>query len=173
MHNKHGEKAVKKEAKCLIYDMKVFKIVKDVGKHVKVIPLMLMSKCKINKHGLMDKLKGQIVFQGNLYTPKEGMDLWNSHAAHDSLKLFLGSCARDDMDIIQVDCVMVCVQTKVREHVLVMLPEASKQILLKDMWKWISILLLLVKALHECTYSCGLLCDEQAAFLFEQGFQQT
>ena len=60
-----------------------------------------------------------------------------------------------------------------RERVLVMLPEESKQLLPKEMWKWIGVPLLLSKALCGHTYSGRLLCDEQAAFLFEQGFQQT
>ena len=55
-------KAVKKEAKGLICNKKVFKTVKDVGKHEKVIPLMLILKCKINKYGQIDKLKGRTVF---------------------------------------------------------------------------------------------------------------
>ena len=97
------------EAKGLMCNMKVFKIVKDVGKHEKVIPLILILKCKIDKYGLMDKLKGRIVFRGDLYTPEGGMDSWNPHATHNSLKLFLASCARDDMDIIQVNHVMAYV----------------------------------------------------------------
>ena len=64
------------------------------------------------------------------------MDSWNPHATHDSLKLFLASCTRNNMDIIQVNYVMAYVQTKMREQVLVMLPEELKQILLKEMWKW-------------------------------------
>ena len=67
-------KAAKQEAKGLIYNMKAFKTVKDVGKHKKVIPFMLTLKCKIDKHGLIDKLKGIIAFRGNSCTPKRGMD---------------------------------------------------------------------------------------------------
>ena len=77
------------------------------------------------------------------------------------------------MDIIQVDDVMEYIQTKMREQALVMLPEELKQILPKEMRKWISVPLLLLKALYGYTYSGGLLCDEQAAFLIEQGFRQT
>ena len=113
------------------------------------------------------------MFWEDLYTPKGGMDSWNPRATHDSLKLFLGCCARDDMNIIKVDYVLAYVQTKMRECALVMLPEGLKQILPKDTWKWIGIPLLLLKVLHGCTYSGRLLYDKQAGFLFEQGFQQT
>ena len=57
------------------------------------------------------------------------------------------------MDIIQVDYVMVYVQTKMMEHILVMLPEELKQVLPKDMWKWIGVPLLLPKVLYGHTYS--------------------
>ena len=133
------EKAVKTEAKGLIHDVKVFETVKDVGKHEKAIPLMLTLKCKINKCGLINESKGRMEFQGNLHTPKGGMDSWNPHATLDSLKLFLGCCARDDIDIVQVDSVMEHVQTEMREHSLEMLPEELKQTFPKDMWKWIDV----------------------------------
>ena len=106
-------------------------MVKDVGKHEKVIPLMLILKCKINKCSLMDKLKRLMVFCGDFHTPEGEMDSWNPHATHDSLKLFLACCARDDMDVIQVDYVMAYAQTKMRECMLVKLPEKLKQILPK------------------------------------------
>ena len=53
---------MKKEAKGLICNMKALETVKNVGKHKKVIPLMLTLKCKINKDGLIDELKGRMVF---------------------------------------------------------------------------------------------------------------
>ena len=83
-------KALKKETKGLICDMKVFEMVKDVSRYWKVIPLMLALKCKIDTHGLINELKGRTVFRGNLCTPEGGMDLWNPHATDDQLKLFLG-----------------------------------------------------------------------------------
>ena len=57
------------------------------------------------------------------------------------------------MGIIQVDHMMAHVQTKMRECALVMLPEELKQMLPKDVWKWIGVLLFLLKALCGCAHS--------------------
>jgi len=159
-----------KEVRGLI--VKVF-AKEDPGPDDTVIPLMCVFKCKLNKFGMIDKLKSRAVFRGDLYTPMDGSDSWNPHATWAGLKIFLGWCARHGTFPIQIDYVMAYVQAKMRERVFVIIPEHWKELLPEELHSWCGRPLLMLKALYGYTFSGKFLYKEQADFLKEQGFRET
>ena len=165
-------KAITKETKGLIFDMNVFEKIEAMVDEA-IVPLMLVLKCKIDKLGLIDKLKARMVFRGDIFEPQEGMDPWNPHASWPSLKMFLGTCARLDLTVDQVDYIMAYVQTVMKERVIVMLPIELQEFVPDNIKSWFGVPLLLKKALYGYTFSGKLLYEEQAEFLESEGFRKT
>ena len=60
-----------------------------------------------------------------------------------------------------------------REQAFVCFPESWKKHLPKHLHKYIGRPLLLLMALHGCNHSGKFLCQQQAKFLEEKGFNQT
>jgi hypothetical protein len=58
-----------------------------------IVPVKDIFKCKLNKLGMIEKLKCRIVFRGDLYDPQNPLDSWNPHASWFSLRLFCAICA--------------------------------------------------------------------------------
>ena len=56
---------------------------------------MAVFHTKLDKDGLLDKLKTRVVFQGDLYKPKDPQDPWNLHASFLTLKLFLAYATKN------------------------------------------------------------------------------
>ena len=59
-------KAFQKEIKGILIDRKACSI-KDPRPGDKVIPIMDIYKCKLDKNGLIEKLKVRCIFRGDLY----------------------------------------------------------------------------------------------------------
>lgn len=103
----------------------------------RVIPIMDVYQCKLDKNGLIDKLKVRAVFRGDLYQPKEDMDPWNPHASFLSLKIFLATCAKLKMRPVQADMLLAYLQADMRERVFVKFPESWKAFLPGTLHQWI------------------------------------
>jgi hypothetical protein len=80
-----------------------------------VIPVRELFKCKLNKHGMVDKLKCRIVFRGDLYDPQDPLDSWNPHASWFSLRMFCAMCAKYNIFPSQTDFVMAYLQVKMNK----------------------------------------------------------
>jgi Reverse transcriptase (RNA-dependent DNA polymerase) len=132
---------------------------------------MEVFKCKLDKDGLVDKLKAHIVFRGDLYRPTTDMDSWNPHASWVALMIYLAICARYDIYPSQLDFVMAYVQVAMKERVPIRFPVLWRKYLPTDLHHLIDVPLLLNKALYGYTYSGKLLYDEQADFMRSQGFR--
>ena len=133
---------------------------------------MEVCKCKIEKFGLIDKLKCRIVFRGDLHKNAVEKDSWNPHATWASLFVYLGFCAKYMMFPAQIDFVQAYVQTTLKgEKVYVMFPAFWKDLVPDDLKAYMGVPLLLVKALYGYTYSGRLLWEEQSEFLEQQGMQ--
>ena len=98
-----------KEIKGMIFRRNSFKL-EDPTADDKVIPIMEVFKCKIDMHGLIDKLKCRIVFRGDLYEPLNPQDSWNPHADFNVIRIFLALCARFHMLPSQHDYVIAYLQ---------------------------------------------------------------
>ena len=72
-------KAFIKELRGLIFHHQAVEI-DEILSSDKIIHALKVLKCKIEEHGLLDKLKVCIVFRGNLYKPTVKIDPWNPHA---------------------------------------------------------------------------------------------
>jgi len=166
------QKSFVKEIKGLIVAKKVF-AKEDPGPDDAVVPLMCVFKCKLDKFGMIDKLKSRGVFRGDLYTPTDGSDSWNPHATWVGLKVFLGWCARVGTFPIQIDYVMAYVQARMRERVFALIPDHWKELLPEELHSWCGWPLLMLKALYGYTFSGKFLYEEQADFLQSQGFRET
>jgi Reverse transcriptase (RNA-dependent DNA polymerase) len=132
---------------------------------------MEVFKCKLDKDGLVDKLKARIVFRGDLYTPTTEIDSWNPHASWVSLMVYLAICARYGMYPSQLDFVMAYVQVAMKERVFIKFSHHWKNYLPDNLHHYVDTPLLLKKALYGYTYSGKLLYDEQAEFLESIGFR--
>ena len=165
-------KAICKEVKGLVKTKHVFAKETPTEFDV-VIPIMGVFKCKLDKFGLIDKLKFRAVFRGDQYNPNQDIDSWNPHASWMALKVFLATCARRNMFPWQMDFIMACAQARMRERVFVTIPEYWKKVLPEDLHEWCGVPLLLLKALYGYTFSGKFLYEEQAEFLESQGFRQT
>ena len=165
-------KAFYKELKGLIVVKQSFAI-EDPLPDDPVIPLHAVAKCKLDKFGLIDKLKLRAVFRGDLYECPADEDPWNPHATWPSLKVFLGTCARQGYFPCQIDFIMAYVQAKMKGRVFVRIPANWKELLPVELHKWCGRPLRLLKALYGYTMSGRLLFEEQAEFMKEFGLQET
>jgi hypothetical protein len=138
-----------------------------------IIPIMAVFKTKLDKDGMLDKLKARCVFRGDLYNPRYPLDSWNPHANFQALFIFLALCARYKMFPCQIDLIMAYLQARMRERVFVIMPEGWKKYLPEDLHKWIGRPLLLLKALYGYTFSGKFLYEEIAEFLTSQGLEET
>ena len=126
---------------------------------------MDLFKCKLDKDGMIDKLKVRAVFRGDLYDPTDPQDSWNPHASFLALKVFLACCARLNIFPAQTDFLLAYLQAKMRERVFVKFPDVWKKFLPEHLHKWIGRPVLLVKALYGYNYSGKFLYQDQAEFL--------
>jgi hypothetical protein len=164
-------KSFVKEVRGLIVGNNCFKI-ETPNDSERVVPLMEVFKCKLDKFGMVDKLKCRVVFRGDLYNPKEPMDSWNPHATWISLRLYLALCARFHIFPAQIDFVMAYVQTAMREErVFVKFPAFWKYYVPDELKPYIGVPLLLLKALYGYTFSGKFLWEDQADFLILQGLR--
>ena len=139
-------KAFNKEIRGLIMSNKCFKI-EQAPADARVVPLMELFKCKLDKFGKVDKLKCRIVFRGDLYSPTEDLDSWNPHATWTSLKYFLGLCAHFRIFPAQIDFEMAYVQIEMREeHVYVKFPDFWQNLVPPELQAYMGTPLLLLKA---------------------------
>ena len=119
---------------------------------------------------MLDKLKCRVVFCGDLYNPKEPMDLWKPHATWISLRLYLALCTRFHIFPAHIDFVMAYVQTAMHEErVLVKFPAFWKYYVPDELKPHIGVPLLLLKALYGYRFSRKFLWEDQADFLILQG----
>jgi Reverse transcriptase (RNA-dependent DNA polymerase) len=137
----------------------------------KINQVMEVFKTKLDKDGLVDKLKARIVFRGDLYHPMTDMDSWNPHTSWVALMIYLAICARYGIYPSQLDFVMAYVQVTMKERVLIRFPVLWRKFLPTDLHHFVDVPLLLNKALYGYTYSGKLLYDEQADFMRSQGFR--
>ena len=164
-------KAFVKEIKGLIVNNQCFSI-EDPQPQDHVVPLMEVFKCKLDKFGMVDKLKCRIVFRGDLHHPSADLDSWNPHATWVSLRTFLALCAKFKIFPAQIDFVMAYVQTTLRhERVFVKFPAFWKDYVPDELKSYIGRPLLLLKALYGYTFSGKLLWEDQAEFLTLQGLR--
>ena len=164
-------KSFVKEVKGILIDRKSCKI-EDPLPEDHVIPVMDVYRCKLDKDGLLDKLKTRIVFRGDLYNPQDPQDPWNPHASFLSLRVFLADCAARGSFPCQIDLILAYLQAKMKERVFVIFPESWKQFLPEHLHKWIGRPLLLLNALYGYTYSGKFLYQDLAEFLEKQGLKQ-
>ena len=164
-------KSFVKEVSGILIQRQACKI-EDPGPDDSVIPVMAVFRTKLDKDGLLDKLKTRVVFRGDLYEPKDPQDPWNPHASFLTLKLFLAFAAKNGTFPMQVDFLLAYLQAKMRERVFVKFPEAWKKYLPEHLHKWIGRPLLLLRALYGYNYSGKFLYQDQADFLQEEGFTQ-
>jgi hypothetical protein len=114
-------KAFRKEVHGLIITQQAVTI--DTPDNVdSVVPVKEVFKCKLDKHGHIDKLKCRIVFRGDLYTPNDPLDSWNPHATWFALRMFCALCARYRIFPAQSDFIMAYLQVKMKERVFIRLP---------------------------------------------------
>jgi hypothetical protein len=164
-------KAFRKELRGLIVSNKCFKI-EDPPPTARIVPLMEIFKCKLDKFGKVDKLKCRIVFRGDLYKPTEELDSWNPHATWTSLKYYLGLCSFYRTFPAQIDFVMAYVQTDMREEkVYVKLPEFWRKLLPEDLQPYAGTPLLLLKALYGYRHSGKFLWEDQSEFLYSENLR--
>ncbi len=133
---------------------------------------MAVFQAKLDKDGLLDKLKMRVVFRGDLYQPKDPQDPWSLHASFLGLKLYLADCTREGSYPAQIDFLLAYLQAKMKEQVFVKFPESWKKYLPEHLHKWIGRPVLLCRALYGYNYSGKFLYQDQAEFLKEQGFTQ-
>jgi hypothetical protein len=161
-------KSFRKELRGLIITNLCFRI-ETPPPNTRVVPLMEIFKCKLDKFGKVDKLKCRIVFRGDLYSPTEDIDSWNPHATWTSLKYYLGLCAYYKIYPAQIDFVMAYVQTEMREEkVYVKFPEFWRKLLPEDLQPYAGTPLLLLKALYGDRHSGKFLWEDQAEFLLAE-----
>jgi hypothetical protein len=165
-------KAFVKEIQGILITRRACEIA-DPGPDDDVVPIMELFKCKLDKDGLIDKVKCRCVFRGDLYDPKDPQDSWNPHASFLALKVFLAICAKMGIFPMQVDFLLAYLQANMRERVFVQFPEPWKQYLPEHLWKYIGRPLLLKKALYGYNYSGKFLYQDQADFLREHGMQES
>ena len=137
-----------------------------------ITPVMDLYKCKLDKDGMIDKLKCRMVFRGDLYDPLQPEDSWNPFASYQALRLYLALCARYKMFPAQTDWVQAYLQCKMKERVFIQFPARWAEYLPDDLAKYCGVPLELLKALYGYTYSGKRLYEEQESFLTEQGFIQ-
>ena len=80
-----------------------------------VTPVMAMFRTKLDKDGLLDKIKTRAVFRGDLCDPKDVQDSCDHLADCDTLKMFAAESAWDGTFPRQIDCVLACPQAKMKE----------------------------------------------------------
>jgi len=107
-----------KELYGLVEDRGVFKK-EQPGPNDTVVPVKEVSKCKLDQHGNVNKLKARIVFRGDLYTPTTDINSRNPHATWPSLQLYLATCAKFGIFPSQADYVMAYLQVYMKERVFV------------------------------------------------------
>ena len=169
---KAWQKSFVKEVVGILINRQTCKI-EEPGPNDSVVPVMEVYRCKLDKDGLVDKLKCRIVFRGDLYDPADPQDPWNPHASFLALKVFLAECARLGIFPHQIDFVLAYLQANMRERVFIIFPEAWKQFLPEHVHKYIGRPVLLLKALYGYNYSGKFLYQDQADFLMSQGLEQT
>ena len=140
--------ALVKEINGLIFKRKVFKF-EDPLPTDQVVPLTEVFRAKLDKRGMIDKLKARVCFRGDLYTPTTDIDSYNPHADWLSLRIFLAVSAFYGIIPEQVDFVMAYVQTDMRERVFVEFPAYWAPFLPEEIRHWIGVPLLLVE--RPCT----------------------
>ena len=138
-----------------------------------VVDVMEVYRAKIDKDGLLDKLKCRVVFRGDLCDPADDMDTWNPHASFLALKIFLAFCAKYDIYPRQIDFLLAYLQANMRERVFIRFPEKWKKYLPEHLHKWIGRPVRLLKALYGYNYSGKFLYQDQADFLQAEGFEET
>jgi hypothetical protein len=138
-----------------------------------VTPVMEVYKAKLDKNGLIDKLKCRVVFRGDLYDPLNPQDSWNPHANFLAVRFFLALCARYNMNPSQADFIMAYLQVAMKEKVFIKFPEFWAHYLPENLKKYCGVPLELLKALYGYTYSGKLLYEEQATFFIEFGLTQS
>jgi hypothetical protein len=112
---------------------------------------MEVFKCKLDKDGLVDKLKARIVFRGDLYHPTTDMDSWNPHASWVALMIYLAICALHGIYPSQLDFVMAYVQVAMKERVLICFPVLWRNYLPTNLHHLVNVPLLLNKVLYGYT----------------------
>jgi len=165
-------KSFYKEIKGLVVVKQCFAM-EDPLPGEEVIPLMAIFRCKLDKLGLIDKLKARAVFRGDLHHGTDDMESWNPHATFVSLKIFLALCARQGTFPCQIDYIMAYVQAKMKGRVFAIIPDEWKELLPEELHKWCGRPLRLLKALYGYTFSGRLLYDDQAEFLRNYGLRET
>ena len=165
-------KAFVKEVKGILVDRAAC-VLDDPGPDDKVIPIMDLYRAKLDKDGLLEKLKVRCVFRGDLYSPNTSMDSWNPHASFLALKVFLATCARLGIFPSQTDFLLAYLQADMRERVFVKFPDAWKYHLPEHLHKWIGRPLRLRKALYGYNYSGKFLYEDQAEFLRQEGLEES
>jgi hypothetical protein len=138
-----------------------------------ITPVMDIYKCKLNEDGMIDKLKCQIVFCGDLYNPSEPKDSWNPFANYMAFRIFLASCAKKHMFPNQTDLIQAYLQCIMCEQVYIQLPAFWAAHLPEQYRKYCGVPLRLLRALYGYTYSGKCLYEDQAEFLTQQGLVQS
>ena len=139
----------------------------------KIVPAMDVYRTKLDKNGLVDKLKGCLVFRGDLQGPSADLglqDTWNPHADFLLLCIFLAMCARHGIMPCQIDFVSAFLQAHMRERLFVELPKYWAPHLPEDLKGYCGRPLLLLKALYGYRLSGKFLWEDQAEFFESQGF---
>ena len=165
-------KAFVKEVKGILIDRQAC-VIEDPGPEDKVIPIMDLHKTKLDKDGLLERIKTRCAFRGDLFSPKAEMDAWNPHASFLALKVLLATCTRLGIFPSQTDFVQAYLQADMRERVFVRFPEAWKYHLPEHLHKWIGRPLRLRKALYGYNYSGKFLYEDQAEFLRGEGMEES
>ena len=165
-------KAFVKEIKGILIDRQAC-VVEDPNPDDKIIPIMDIHKAKLDKDGLLERIKTRCVFRGDLFSPKADMDAWNPHASFLALKVMLATCARLGIFPSQTDFVQAYLQADMRERVFVRFPEAWKYHLPEHLHKWIGRPLRLRKGLYGYNYSGKFLYEDQAEFLRSEGLEES
>jgi hypothetical protein len=138
-------------------------------------PVMDIYKCKLDKDGLIDKLKCRIVFRGDLFEMTLPEESWNPFASYLALRFFLAICARFNMSISSLDWIQAYLQVKMAEaeRVFIKLPNYWRSYLPSDLANYCGRPLLLKNALYGYPFSGKRLYEEQERFMKEQKFKQS
>ena len=160
-----------KEFKGLIR-MNTFKI-GNPGPDDPITPVMDIYKCKLDKDGMIDKLKVRIVFRGDLYDPLIPEDSWNPFASYQSLRFFLALCAKFNIFPSQADWVQAYLQCPMKEKkVFIKFPIFWADYLPEEYAKYCGVALEMLKALYGYKFCGKRLYEEQEDFLTDQNFKQ-
>ena len=135
-----------------------------------VIPVKELFCCKLNKDGMIDKLKCCVVFCGNLYSPFDDSDPWNPLTTFKALRVNLAICAYHNIFPSHTDFIQAFMQVMMTERMFIKLPAYWTEHLPSDLAPFKGIPLCLLRAMYGYTYSGKLLYKEQAEFLLQFGF---